>query len=300
MWADPRFNGLSGEQIALAPGRRRDKLYDHYAIVITVSGHGILTYQGLQYQATQDAGYLFSPDQLCTARTRSRRAWRYQELYISRRLLGAVTRHLELSDESLNFTGARVLSAQALESGRRLLSALRTDGLVVKRVAALVEFIEILIRDSPLEEITIDESGVATRIRSFLQEHLSGDVHNAQLASLVSLTPFHLIRVFHRVVGVPPHRYAMLVRIRRAEQLLRAGVPIADVAHQSGFCDQSHLNRCFRRILGVTPGEYRKTYFFHVRPSITGERILSYQLRSGESLWRYWARLRLARAGSSR
>lgn len=187
-----------------------------------------------------------------------------------------------------------------MESARRLLSALRTNGLIVKRVAALVECVEILLRDSLLEQMTNNESSVAARICRFLDEHSFEGVQNARLARLVSLTPSHLIRVFHEVIGVSPHRYTMLVRVRQAEQLLRAGVPIAEVAHQTGYCDQSHLNRCFRRVLGVTPGQYRRVHFFQVRPPITSESIMAYQLRSGEKLWRYWRRLWSARARSSR
>jgi AraC-like DNA-binding protein len=46
--------------------------------------------------------------------------------------------------------------------------------------------------------------------------------------------------------------------VYRARDLLRSGVPIAEAALRTGFVDQSHLNRHFKRIIGVTPGQYRK------------------------------------------
>jgi AraC-like DNA-binding protein len=300
MWTDPRFKGFGVEQVALAPGGRRDRLHDHYAILITASGGGILTSRDVQHQATPDSGCVFGPDRLWTARAVSHDPWRYETIYLSRRLLWALTAHLDLPGESLNaFTGVRVLSAEALEAARRVLAVFRTHGLVVARVAALIEFIETLFQGSCEGHTITDGARAARHVCTFLHEHFREGIQTAQLARLVSLTPFHFIRVFRAAVGVPPHRYVTLVRLRCAEQLLRAGVRLVDVADRAGFCDQSHLNRWFRRILGVTPAQYQKAYCFRVRPTITAERVLAYELRTGEKLWRYWARLHLSRANCS-
>ncbi|MDQ2102747.1 AraC family transcriptional regulator [Azospirillum isscasi] len=64
-------------------------------------------------------------------------------------------------------------------------------------------------------------------------------------------------RRFRRCHGVPPHAFRLLERLNDARRLLRAGEPIAAVAADTGFADQSHLGRCFRRAFGVTPGRYR-------------------------------------------
>jgi transcriptional regulator GlxA family with amidase domain len=55
---------------------------------------------------------------------------------------------------------------------------------------------------------------------------------------------------------MPPHRYLLAQRILRARRLLEAGEPIAAVAAATGFVDQSHLHRHFRRGLDVTPAQY--------------------------------------------
>ncbi|WP_247895826.1 AraC family transcriptional regulator [Azospirillum brasilense] len=64
-------------------------------------------------------------------------------------------------------------------------------------------------------------------------------------------------RRFRKQHGVPPHAFALQERLNDARLLLRAGEPIAAVAADTGFTDQSHLGRCFRRAFGVTPGRYR-------------------------------------------
>ena len=65
-------------------------------------------------------------------------------------------------------------------------------------------------------------------------------------------------RVFHDEVGLPPHAYLTQVRVNRARRLLSQGWPITEVAFEVGFVDQSHLNKRFKRITGMTPGQYRK------------------------------------------
>jgi AraC-like DNA-binding protein len=64
-------------------------------------------------------------------------------------------------------------------------------------------------------------------------------------------------RRFSRLYGMPPHSFQLTEKLNEARQLLRAGGRIAAIAADTGFADQSHLGRCFRRAFGVTPGQYR-------------------------------------------
>lgn len=64
-------------------------------------------------------------------------------------------------------------------------------------------------------------------------------------------------RSFRRTHGVPPSVFRSMTKLNKARLLLRAGTPLAAVAAETGFADQSHLGRCFRRAFGVTPGHYR-------------------------------------------
>jgi AraC-like DNA-binding protein len=202
-------------------------------------------------------------------------------------------------DLSLPRRGIFRLSPKASAPARQVFSAFEVPASVLRRAVALIEVVETLTTEVWPRDTEADEPRVS-RIRDFLTEHATETVPISRLATRVSLTPFHLIRTFRGAVGVPPHLYATLIRIRHAERLLRMGLPIAEAAHRTGFCDQSHLNRCFRRIRGVTPGQYQTATFVGDRPVITGERALKYRLRSGERLWRVWLALRAARAVAPR
>jgi AraC-like DNA-binding protein len=94
------------------------------------------------------------------------------------------------------------------------------------------------------------------RARDYLLADLGARPTLDELAAAAGVGKYRLIRLFRAAEGMPPHRYLLAHRIRRARRLLEAGEPIAAVAAATGFSDQSHLHRHVRRALGVTPGQY--------------------------------------------
>jgi AraC-like DNA-binding protein len=59
---------------------------------------------------------------------------------------------------------------------------------------------------------------------------------------------------------VPPYEYLTHARIAKAKQLLQRGIRVADVAIDVGYCDESQLHRHFRRIVGITPGCFARSF----------------------------------------
>ena len=102
------------------------------------------------------------------------------------------------------------------------------------------------------------ENAAVGRAREYLHENFDRNISLAELARHSYLSPYHLLRTFRKTVGMPPHEYLANLRIERAKQFLTAGIPIAQVAHQTGFVDQSHLHRCFKNFVGLTPGQFLK------------------------------------------
>ena len=78
------------------------------------------------------------------------------------------------------------------------------------------------------------------------------------MASQAKLSKFHLIRVFDRCYGMPPHAYVMQLRMSQAKEMLRDDMDILDIALSLGFYDQSHFANTFKQYVGVTPRAYRE------------------------------------------
>jgi AraC family transcriptional regulator len=96
------------------------------------------------------------------------------------------------------------------------------------------------------------------RVRDYVEAHLDDDLSLAVLADIACLSPYHFSRSFKQAAGVGPQRYVIQHRVERAKRLLRqTHQPLAWIAQEAGFADQSHLTQIFRREIGVTPGRYR-------------------------------------------
>jgi AraC-like DNA-binding protein len=96
------------------------------------------------------------------------------------------------------------------------------------------------------------------RAMRYLQERFSEPIRLDELSIATGLSRFHLVRAFTKQFGIPPHAYQIRLRIVRGRELLRAGIPIASIAAQLGFADQSHFTRHFKQALGITPTDYAR------------------------------------------
>jgi len=90
-----------------------------------------------------------------------------------------------------------------------------------------------------------------------IHQHLGEPLRLERLAELCGLSLWRFATVFRQRIGTSPYRYINEQRIEHARTLLRQGLPAARVASEVGFYDQSHLNRCFKRQCGMTPGQFQ-------------------------------------------
>jgi AraC family transcriptional regulator len=93
----------------------------------------------------------------------------------------------------------------------------------------------------------------------YVEEHLDASPTLGQMAAVARLSPTYFASQFQRATGLPPHQYVIARRVERAKQLLQggAGLSLAEVAAHAGFSDQSQFSHHFKRLLGVTPGQFR-------------------------------------------
>jgi AraC-like DNA-binding protein len=148
--------------------------------------------------------------------------------------------------------------ALRLARAHRLLEA-GNDALAAE--AAMLDALStLLVRYSQTQpapsQLPTDDKRVA-----IMQERLTGDLIEpitlADVARAAGLSPFHAARLFTQATGLPPHAWRNQVRLQRSLAPLREGVSVADVAAASGFTDQSHFTRHFRRMFGVPPGRWQ-------------------------------------------
>lgn len=104
---------------------------------------------------------------------------------------------------------------------------------------------------------TGEERAAVRQVCEYLHEHYAENISLPQLAQLVNLSPSYLSRVFKAEIGVSLPHYQTQIRIDRARSMLLQGLPVKQVAANTGFVDQSHLTYHFKRFVQTTPGRYR-------------------------------------------
>ncbi len=96
------------------------------------------------------------------------------------------------------------------------------------------------------------------RVLDFVEARLAADISLDDLAAEACLSPFHFARLFREAMGMAPHRYLTERRIEAARQKLRlAHSSLVEIALDTGFGSQANFNRVFRKVTGLTPGQYR-------------------------------------------
>lgn len=126
----------------------------------------------------------------------------------------------------------------------------------LERQGAFLRLLELLCTNVCLEQVCLSESDRIVRVRRELEERCVEDVPLKRLAWLAGCSPCRLNRDFALVVGMPPHEYQAMQRVRRVKTSIRSGKSLADSAVEAGFSDQSHMTRCFKKIMGMTPGKF--------------------------------------------
>jgi AraC-like DNA-binding protein len=154
------------------------------------------------------------------------------------------------------------------------LPALVTDPVLGERVAALVAHVQqggrsdeqattirsmleqLLLCSIPIAAGRVPRFSRLTRVRTFLQTHVSEPVSIEHLARMSALSECHLISAFRFEFGLPPHAYHLRLRLAAACEALARGMAVASVAYEYGFADQSHLSRKFKSVYGVSPAAW--------------------------------------------
>jgi AraC family transcriptional regulator len=93
----------------------------------------------------------------------------------------------------------------------------------------------------------------------YVEEHLDASPTLEQMAAVARLSVYHFARQFKAATGLPPRPYVIVRRVEQAKQLLQGGGDLsrAEVAAHAGFSHQSQFSHHFKRLVGVTPGQFR-------------------------------------------
>ena len=117
------------------------------------------------------------------------------------------------------------------------------------------------IRDCKKSKLGLDQDFVVKKITDFMLENYSQHLSVKELAKMSGLSVSQMNRRFHQAYQVGPKQFLLNVRLKAASHLLvTSDKPITCIVLDTGFFDQSHFSRHFRKTFGMSPNEYRNRY----------------------------------------
>lgn len=237
---------------AFAPHR-----HDTYALGYTLGGVQAFGYRGAARHCLPGQVFVLHPDETHDGRAGTRAGFRYRILYVEPRLIQWASpgprRALPFVREPVSGDPRLALAIRrALGDLDAPLEALQADEIIL----CLTEALAALDPSLPPARLSPRHHRAVETAREVLDAGVERGVTAAALEAVTGLSRFALARHFRACLGTSPYRYLVMRRLDRARALLLDGASLADTALASGFADQSHMTRHFKKAHGIPPGRW--------------------------------------------
>jgi len=250
----PSAQGIERLDVYLSAQAFEPHRHDTYAIGLTTAGVQIFQYRGSRRVCLPGQLHVLHPDETHDGAAGTEDGFGYRMLYIAPELVREA-----LAGQALPFVGDPV---QDLTPMARPIASLLADidepinELSSAEIAAAVaDGLLSLSGQTNVSRATIDIKAVKL-VRDYLVAHASEQTPASILEKLAGIDRFTIARHFRWAFGTSPDRYRTLRRLALARAAIESGQSLALAAAESGFADQSHLTRQFKRTYGLTPGRW--------------------------------------------
>ena len=265
-WRDPTLSNLELLRATYVTHAFVPHTHEGFAIGVVESGAEAFDYRGAYHTAPAGHIVVINPGEPHTGHAATRAGWVYRMLYPDASLLQQAASQMVGRPQHIPFFAQPVIRDDEL--ARSLLSlhaVLEESPSALERESRFLRtFAQLIARHADarpaLNPLPRDRHNI-TMARDYFEAHYAEDVSLGTLAQLTGLSPFYFLRTFRSATGLTPHAYVTQVRVAQAKRLLLTGLPLTQVALDTGFGDQSHFTRRFKQIVGVAPGQYRRRNF---------------------------------------
>jgi AraC-like DNA-binding protein len=239
--------------------------HETYSFGVTEAGAQAFSCRGAGHVSAAGMVMAFNPDDPHDGHTATANGFTYRMIHVRPGLLTDVLADMTERPAGLPlFTTPVIGDASFGAALRRLHASLTGQASPLERAERLTAVAGIAARHaaSPRQQAPAlltarDRAAAAGRVRAFLHDSYATQVTLADVAAEAGCSRFAAYRAFRVHYGLSPSDYQRQLRLRAARQALANGAAVADVAATTGFADQAHLTRWFRRCYGITPGAYR-------------------------------------------
>ncbi|NIA67388.1 AraC family transcriptional regulator [Pelagibius litoralis] len=263
LWGDTAIPGMLLMHADFTSHEFAPHVHDELVIAVTERGGAVFDSRGVSDQAEEGTVLVFNPGEPHAGRLGRSDRWRYRAFYLDQQALARISEGLEMPGAAGSaFLTNKLQDPELFSTLHRLHEASQGDTSQLAREAGFLDSMAALYSrhgsPRPAAGRLGNERSRIGRVAAYLETHYAEAVSLAQLSELAEMSAFHLVRSFKKERGLPPHVYLTQVRLQQARRFLAEGMSLAETASAVGFYDQSALNRHFKRVYGVTPGQYAR------------------------------------------
>lgn len=260
-WHAPDLGGLELLKATYISHAFSRHTHPGFVIGMIERGIEVFDYRGETHFAAPGDVVVINPDMVHTGHSGEAQGWTYRMFYPSISMIRQVADAIGDRPGDMPFFKKAVIKDPDLAGQIRLLHQLLERSCCrLERATRFYDVMgQLILRhasNAPAEKKMGPERRAVQQAMALIDSDPADSISLESLSRQVGLSPFYLSRLFQRHTGLPPHAYRKQRRIQQARRLLKAQIPIAQVAAETGFADQSHLTRHFKQIVGVTPGQY--------------------------------------------
>nr|WP_290699602.1 AraC family transcriptional regulator [Amphritea sp.] len=235
-----------------------------WSIGAITEGKSTFCYRDDRCQVSAGDLVLINPDWVHACNPIDNQPWAYLMLYIDAEWLTALQYQLGLLDEpEWEDIGTAIVSDRRyyLEYCQMASCLLNSQMDLQDKQAAVIEYLSGLMRvlasrrNQPAQPVP----NVLRELADYLDEYAAEEISLEDMCLRSGYSSGHLIRTFKRHFSLTPHAYQINRRIQRGQHELKRGRSIADAALTSGFTDQPHFQRTFKRVVAATPNQFRQS-----------------------------------------
>jgi AraC-like DNA-binding protein len=256
-----RHGALNGAELFRGSYRKYEFAHHFHsvpAIGVVESGSMTCYCRGETHVLPPGTVLLFNPGEVHAPGPAHSNGWRFRVFFFENDQF--VARSTDVAQNVLRFSKPFVEDRRLASSLLRLHCKLGTHGTALDIESSILEIFTQLAQKHACLPAHIHRLGIEKtkmkKVKEYLDVYYRQDITLGNLAAIAQLSPYHMLRTFRSSIGLTPHAYLIQIRIEEGKRLLRMGNSISDVSASTGFVDQSHFTRHFKRIMGVTPGQY--------------------------------------------
>ena len=236
-------------------------IHEEYAIGVVSEGIMDISFDGTNKSINKKSLMTFNPDTMHSNWSINKNSYSQMAIYLHPSF---ISNFIEKNFNSKEiFFRTKLLENETLANELiSLIEEYENDNLtILEYECRLIDLLnKIVLNNSAIINKNKTSNNVISKAKEFMQDSIELDITLDDISKELNISKFYFAKLFKEHTHFSPHAYLMIKRLEKAKQLLQTKADITTVAQDCGFTDQSHLNKRFKKYLGITPKTYQKFF----------------------------------------